>query len=315
MNVIIYNQQDNIIDGLNIEVMKSIKGEFKVDEIINTFSNYFFSRMIIDVTALEDYTDINTYRKLSIALPVDKIILLIPSQTEVATNIFLSRLISMGYYNFTTNLEGLEYLLKHPNSYKDVAHLHQIEESPISTNILAGKKLILGIKNVTEGAGATTLTYLLYKELSDNQGINTLAVEVNKRDFAFYRDPKLISTTRADLANILLRNQNYDVILVDLNDSEGDVCNDILYLVEPSIIKLNKLIRRDVRIFSRLKGKKLILNKTLISNSDVRDFEREMGVKAFFVMPPLNDRKRQEEILQLLAKLGIISYAPRKNLD
>ena len=46
MNVIIYNQQDNIIDGLNIEVMKSIKGEFKVDEIINTFSNYFFSRMI-----------------------------------------------------------------------------------------------------------------------------------------------------------------------------------------------------------------------------------------------------------------------------
>ena len=49
------------------------------------------------------------------------------------------------------------------------------------------------------------------------------------------------------------------------------------------------------------------------NDSDVRDFEREMGIKAFFVMPPLNDRKRQEEILQLLAKLGIISYAPRKN--
>ena len=122
MNVIIYNQQDNIIDGLNIEVMKSIKGEFKVDEIINTFSNYFFSRMIIDVTALEDYTDINTYRKLSIALPVDKIILLIPSQTEVATNIFLSRLISMGYYNFTTNSGCFHF--------KNLAH-HMIRASPL----------------------------------------------------------------------------------------------------------------------------------------------------------------------------------------
>ena len=37
MNVVIYNQQDNIINGLNIEISKAIKGEFKVEDIIKTF--------------------------------------------------------------------------------------------------------------------------------------------------------------------------------------------------------------------------------------------------------------------------------------
>ena len=77
MNVVIYNQQDNIINGLNIEISKAIKGEFKVEDIIKTFSNYFFSRMILDVTALDNYNDIKNYQKLSIGLPTDKIILLL----------------------------------------------------------------------------------------------------------------------------------------------------------------------------------------------------------------------------------------------
>ena len=113
MNVIISNQQDNILSGLNIEVIKSIQGEFDVNDIVASFSNFFFSRMILDVTALLDYTNIVTYQKLSIGLPTDKIILLLPSQTVVSSNEFLSKLISMGYYNFTTNLEGLVYLIDH----------------------------------------------------------------------------------------------------------------------------------------------------------------------------------------------------------
>ena len=52
MNVIISNQLDNITDSLNIEVIKKLSGEFEADELINTFGNFFFSRMILDVTAL-----------------------------------------------------------------------------------------------------------------------------------------------------------------------------------------------------------------------------------------------------------------------
>ena len=221
MNVVIYNQQDNIINGLNIEISKAIKGEFKVEDIIKTFSNYFFSRMILDVTALDNYNDIKNYQKLSIGLPTDKIILLIPSGTEASSNIFLSRLISLGYYNFTTNLDGVQYLMQHPNSYRDVAHLHQIQETPISlsSEVTAGRKMILGIKNITEGAGATTLTYLLYKELSDNYGVNTMAIEVNKRDFIYFGD---INGVISEIEKAAERRSSLDFLIdgmvIKLND-------------------------------------------------------------------------------------------------
>ena len=265
MNVIISNQQDNIISGLNIEVIKSIQGEFDVNDIVASFSNFFFSRMILDVTALIDYTNIVTYQKLSIGLPVDKIILLLPSQTVVSSNQFLSKLISMGYYNFTTNLEGLTYLMDHPNTYKDVAHIHQLEVpqvqavpgAAVTANIGGGeftpRKLILGVKNVTEGAGSTTLVYAMYKALNDYYNVSTIAIEVQKRDFSYYNDPNLVSVNESELANALLRNNSYDVILVDLNNTDESVCNDVLYLVEPSIIKMNKLIRKNRNVFNELK--------------------------------------------------------------
>ena len=311
MNVIISNQLDNVTDSLNIEIIKSLKGEFEADELINTFANFFFARMILDVTALKDYTNIITYQKLSIGLPVDKLILLLPSQSEVSGNTFLSKLISMGYYNFTTNLEGVEYLLQNPNSYRDVAHIHQIEATtgPVIVESSGGnRKVVIGIKNVTESAGATTLTYLMYKELTEHRGINTLAIEVNKRDFMYFGDNNLVSTTKNELANILLKNQQYDIVLVDLNDCEGDICGDVLYLVEPTIIKMSKINKKDRMAFSRLRGKKIVLNKCLLSKSDIRQFESEAGGRLFYVMPPIDDRKRQQNISELLGRLGIISY-------
>ena len=318
MNVIISNQLDNITDSLNIEVIKSLKGEFEADELINTFANFFFSRMVLDVTALKDYTNIIVYQKLSIGLPVDKIILLLPSQSEVSGNAFLSKLISMGYYNFTTNLEGVEYLLQTPNSYRDVAHIHQIQEPTgpviVESSNNGGRKIVLGIKNVTESAGATTLTYMMYKELTEHRGVNALAIEVNKRDFMYFGDNSLVSTTRNELANILLKSQQYDVILVDLNDCEGDICGDVLYLVEPTIIKMSKINKKDRLAFSRLRGQKIVLNKCLLSKSDVKQFESEAGGRLFYVMPPMDDRIRQPNISELLGKLGIIAYKPKKEL-
>ncbi len=333
MNVIISNQQANILGGLNIEVIKSIQGEYNVDDIINGFSNFFFSRMIIDVTALKDYENILTYQKLSIGLPVDKIILLIPSQTQVATNNFLSQLISMGFYNFTTNSDGIKYLLQNPNSYKDVAHLHQLNMPPppvmqqqvVDTNNnqnnnqsveannapVAGGSFVLGIKNVTPNAGATTLTYMMYNELVKHQRINTLAVEVGKKDFQYFNDPNMISTTKQELAGVLMRNQSYNIILVDLNDTETDVCTDIIYLIEPSILKMNKLMKTNRLYFNKIRDQKIILNKCVLSKSDIREFEKELGSRLFYVLPPMDDRTRQENVIRLLEGMGLISRKKR----
>ncbi|MDD6878624.1 MAG: hypothetical protein PUD59_00115 [bacterium] len=309
MNVIISNQQDNIINGLNVEVIKQVQGEYNVEDIISSFSTFFFNKMIIDVTALNDYTNIITYQKLSIGLPVDKIILLVPSGTVVATQEFLSKLISMGYYNFTTNLEGLQYLMEHPNSYKDVAHIHKIDTNNNESGgvIVQNKKLILGIKNVTESAGSTTLAYLMYKELTDKYNVNCVAIEVDKNDFSYFNDQNLVSISNNDLANTLLKNQRYDIIIVDLNTADPELCGDCLYLIEPSIIKMNKLIRRDRNTFQKLQGKKIVLNKCLLSNADIKEFEIESASKIFYVIPPVDDRVKQSSLKELFVKLGIIA--------
>ena len=310
MNVIISNQQDSIVNSLDIEVIKSLQGESDVEEIVNNFANFFFARMIIDVTALKDYENIITYQKLSIGLSTDKIILLIPSQSIVSNNDFLSKLISMGFYNFTTNADGIKYLLDNPNSYKDVAHIHQIDTTPEQAITLGDSsirnRIILGIKNVTEGAGATTLTYMLYKEMSLERDVKVSAFEVNKRDFMYFNDDNLKSISSNELASTLLKNQQQDVILLDINDGDINVCTDVLYLIEPSIIKLNKLMRKNRNLINSIRGKKIILNKCVLTKSDVKEFEREIGSKIFYYIPPVDDRVRQEAVIGLLSSLGII---------
>lgn len=317
MNVLVVNNQENIVAPLGIEIIKTLRGVYSADDIIGTFTNFFFARMIIDVTALENPNDAATYQKLSIGLPVDKIILLIPASSEMANNYFLSKLISMGYYNFTTNGEGIMYLLNTPNSYKDVAHLHQVEApntSVVVQNQSGGSDYVvtsgirtLGVKNLTDGAGSSTLIYMMKKELEEKHNLSVLAIEVDKRDFSFFREKNMISTDKNSIATELLKARNYNYIIVDLNDYDDSICDDVIYLIEPSVLKLNKLMLRDRNVFSRVKNKKVIINRSVLNDGDVKEFAKEAGIKIFYVMPPLNDRETSENVRELLKMLGMIS--------
>ncbi len=321
MNVLIVNQQENILTPLNIEIIKTLRGTFSADEIISTFTNFFFARMIIDITALQQSEDVVTYQKLSIGLPIDKIILLIPPSSQVANNYFLSKLISMGYYNFTTNGDGVIYLLNTPNTYKEVAHLHQIGAGPQPQPMMnVGQPVeqyeqtqpsysgihTLGVKNITDGAGATSLVYMMKKELEDNHNLSVFSIEVDKRDFSFYREKNMLSSDKNSLATDLMKAKDYNFVLVDLNEYEDSICDDTIYLIEPSVIKLNKLMLRDRNIFSKIRDKKIIINKSTLSEADVKEFSSEAGVEIFYVLPPLNDRERPREINDLLNRLGMV---------
>ena len=123
MNVIIANEAKNTLANLDIDVIKNLNGTYTADELLEMFKNFFFARMILDITAIQNYQDVTNIQKISMELDVSKIILLLPATEEMSSSLFLSKLISMGIYNFTTNLEGVKYLLDHPNSYKDVAHI------------------------------------------------------------------------------------------------------------------------------------------------------------------------------------------------
>ncbi|MDD6224533.1 MAG: hypothetical protein PUB18_06015 [bacterium] len=334
MNVIISNERQAELANLNIEIIKSINGLYDADELVEIFSNFFFGRMILDLTALKNYRDIRNLQKLSMSLDVEKIIVLLPDTPECLAPQFLSRLISMGIYNFTTNLDGINYLLDNPNTYRDVAHLHQIDEgggtgaampaapvAPMSpqsavgdgttiiNNIVNGSAFVLGIKNLTEHAGATMLTYMLKNELT-SLGKSVVAIEVDRRDFGYINDKELQNTTHDHLAGELLKHRNVNVILVDLNsEANVDLCTDVIYLVEPSTIKLNKLMRRDRQIFNKLKGKKIVLAQSQLSASDINEFEFEAKTKVFFNLPPLDERQNNSQVLQdLISRLGISTY-------
>lgn len=307
MNVIISNSNDEMLSSLNIDVIKKIKGEFSADEIVSMFENFFYEKMILDITAIRDYNDLKNIQNLSINLDASKLIILLDGSTLTSSNEYISGLISMGIYNFTKNKDGILYLIGHPNSYKDVASLQNLNDGPsdmIRTDAMTTR--VLGIKNITEHAGSTSFIFMLKKHLQRNYKV--LAIEIDKNDFVFYNDKDMISCSSEDFGKELLKiNNNVDIVLIDLNNSNQDrACSDIIYLLEPSTIKVNKLVVKNREILKRLEGRKIVLNKSLLTPKDISEFEMEAGIKTFYSIPPLNDRMPSIAIDNFLVRLGFL---------
>ena len=325
MNVIISNKYKEEIARLGIDISKKLEGEYEVDEIIDTFSNYFFNKMIIDITAIKNYEEFSNLQKLSMNLNAEKIIFLL--DRENIKREFLSQLVNVGIYNFTTTIEGIKYLYNNPNTYGDVVQYQNYQTAEIEKeevkedkkeekehrsifmpNINKNKsKKIIGIKNVTNSAGSTTLTYIIKKELSNYKDV--VAIEINKKDFIFLRDPELISVEAREIDRELMKHSEEDIILIDLNSyNDTSMCTDVLYLIEPTTIKLNKLVMLDRKIFEKLNGKKIILNKSLLSKKEISSFEFETASKVFYNIPPLDEKiSNAELLLPLLERLNLLN--------
>ena len=300
MNVIVTNKNSALFSNLNVDIIKSLNGEFTVNTIVQSFSNFFFNRMFLDVTAIENYQDVNTLKSLSVGLDVSKIILLLSSDAAVNSESYISNLISMGIYNFAHNAEEMLYLYDHPNSYRDVAHLQTINTSSVGTfeQVNVGAKII-GIKNYTSHAGATSLIYMMKKILSKNY--YTVCIEVNKKDFMFYNDKKMVSCSASDLSQTIQSYSSANVILIDLNNLDlslaNSICTDVIYLMESSTLMINKLVMLDNKCFDKIRDSKVVLNRSLLSTGDVKTLQEEATIKFFDVLPPLNDREENSDVL------------------
>ncbi len=312
MNVIVSNKYQSLLASLNIDVIKSINGEFTVDELISQFQSFYFNKMIIDITAIKGYEEITVMQNLSVNFDMSKVILLLDDSEKVNSPMYISQLISMGIYNFARDVNTIKYLIDNPNQYKDVANYHNIggfKKAALNDNAVdntrgkMGQKII-GFKNITEHAGATTLIYLLKMHLE--KAYNVKAVEIDKNDFIYFNDESLESVSSIGFTDFLSNNTSFDVILVDLNDGNvNEYCNDIIYLIEPGLIKLNKLIRQDNAIFTKLNDKKIVLNRSVLDSKDVSDFEKESGSKVFFNIPCLDDKLDDQMIVNaFLTALG-----------
>lgn len=334
MNVVVANEQQEQISTLDIDIIKSTTGTYEANEIIEMFKNFFYNKMVLDVTAIKDYNSIQTFRVLSQSLDVDKIVFFIPEGSSLCTPNFLSKLVTLGIYNFTTNIEGVKYLIAKSNTYKDVEDIQKMGGGIIEDELLTSSteksssetedkeiqqaeidRKIIGVKNITDHAGSTSLIYMMKKELVSVFGESkVIAIEINKHDLQFYSESGMISTDTNEVRSIINKYKDASIILIDVNDYEDlSICDDVLYLVEPSTLKLNKLVRRDSNIFTKLKDKKIILNKSLLPTKDITELEYEAHIKVFYNMPAVNDRKRNESITELLAKLELIEFGEKED--
>ena len=329
MNVIVANERSNDLATLNVDIIKSVTGVFDSFEIAEMFRSFFYNKLLIDVTALKNPEDIRSYEDIVQSLDADKVIFLMPEGSKLCTASFLSQLVSIGIYNFTSNLSGVDYLIKKTNTLKDVEHIvssshaqksaeagaavatvtsatsHPVEK--VEEKIELDGCRIIGFRNLTISSGATTLIYMIKKELAFTYGQdNIAALEINKNDFIMFNEQNMFSCRNNDLDTNLEKLAKFNVVLVDLNDcSDDSFCKEVIYLVEPSTFKLNRLLRRNSDVFTKLKDKKVVLNQSLLLNNDVFDFEKEAEIKVFFNIPPLDDRKRNGIITEFLEHLGL----------
>ena len=323
MNVMVYNKYKELLQGLNIEVMKSLEGVYNVDEIIDTFTNFYYDKMILDITAIRDYQNADNLQKLAMNINMENVIVLLDDTPETNDDRYVSKLVSLGIYNFTKNVEGINYLLVHPHTYKDVVNARSFSEvsgpapvgttkidTPVETKVEEkkedvainnGRIRIIGFKDVTNHAGATSLIYMLKKHLQNTKRV--AAIEVNRVDFLYYNDKDMVSSTTQDLSRDILAKNTYDVIFLDLNDYEDlSVCTEVFYLIEPSTLMINKMLKKNKSILDSLKGEKIILNKCCLNDKDVSTFEFETKLSVIYTIPPVDDRQENIEVINNIIK-------------
>jgi hypothetical protein len=92
MNVIVSNERKNELNSLSIDIIKSVEGVYTVDELIGMFTNFFFNKMILDVTSIKDYSDYSNLKKLFESIDSKKIILYL---NQYHVNIFYPMIIQI----------------------------------------------------------------------------------------------------------------------------------------------------------------------------------------------------------------------------
>ena len=330
MNVIISNKQKNTLDSVNIDAIKELNGLFNVDELINNVKGYFFTKIIIDATSIVDFAKEVVLRKLASGIGPEKIIILLPPKPEPPQR-FCDFLNSLGIYNYSMNVSDIVNFIKEPNTsdnYDQGIYNMDVTNNnseytqnvnDLNNNVLKNdvdetvndlnqdKKLVIGFKNITLHAGSTSLIYMIKQQLEKKYKMNVEAFELLSSDFKFFNTNNMYEVNYENL-EITIKNSKSNIILVDLTNVDSDIlCDDVIYLIEPSILKINKLLNEKRDVFTFLDNKKVVLNKSILNEEEVSIFAKEAGIKIYFSIPYINDRIDNQVINTFIEKMGIVN--------
>jgi len=339
VNLLIENLNSNLLNSIDVNIIKTLNGEFTKSDLERELVNLYFNKVIIDITAIKGYVDYSFLFDFLSYFDKNKVIILLNDSELVNSNNYLSKLVKEGYYNFTRNAAGINYLIENPNELKDVEKyiVPDTFQNPLFANAVINnngfveqnnntdsdddifekdsKQIIIGIQNLTSHAGSTTLMYMLVKQLRYNY--NVQGIEMMSQDYIYFRDPDIMSITSLEDLKVRLKTFNTkEVVIVDLNDVDGtSVCDQILYLIEPGITKLSKLIKSNRDLYLLMKTGKIVLNRSTLKDEDIANFEYETKLKVFYNMPNFNERKDRIQIVDaLLIKLGFKKQSTNRGM-
>ena len=315
MNLVIVNENTIVVNALTIDIIKVLNGVYDVNSIEKELVNFYFNKVIIDITAIKNYFSSFDLFEFLNYFGKDKVILLLNDSAYCNSKEFLTQLINNGYYNFTSNSQGVSFLVNRSNTYEDVkkyiqttTFISELNSSIGSTNIQTKTNniKIIGIKNLSEGAGSTTLMQQMVKQLAFNYKVK--GIELNGFDAIFFRRPDIIFCNDYTEAETNIQGlKGIDAIIIDLNEFEdkNKICTDIIYLLEPGIIRISKFIKNINKYKDKLNDMKIVLNRSALKDEEINYFEKETGLNIYYNLTNFDDKKdRLLSIDRLLIKLG-----------
>ena len=301
MNVIVSNKYRNELRNIGIDISGVLEGEYTSDQIVNAFSNYYYEKIILDVTAIKDYNNISNLltelKKIFSILDPNKSIILFENSPVFNNDVVFSNLVSNKIYNYAFDLPGVIELFNNPRTYGEV---NSYDTASVVNNV----SRIIGIKNVTENAGTTTLMYMMMNELSKKYTVK--CIEINQDDFKYFQNPNMKSISAETFMNEILLEPYPEVILVDQNNYDNElIIKETIYLLEPSILKFNKAIDKNPNLLTFLQDKKVVYNRAQMPLSKLQEFSQANNLNPFDIIRNVNERdKINPQIINLLTKLG-----------
>lgn len=315
MNLVIVNENTIVVNALTIDIIKVLNGVYDVNSVEKELVNFYFNKVIIDITAIKNYFSSFDLFEFLNYFGKDKVILLLNDSAYCNSKEFLTKLINNGYYNFTSNSQGVSFLVNRSNTYEDVKKYIQtttftseLNSSIGSTNIQTRTNTIkiIGIKNLSEGAGSTTLMQQMVKQLAFNYKVK--GIELNSFDAMYFRRPDIIFCNDYTEAKTKIQGlKGIDAIIIDLNEFEdkNKICTDIIYLLEPGIIRISKFIKNINKYKDELNDMKIVLNRSALKDEEINYFEKETGLNIYYNLTNFDDKKdRLLSIDRLLIRLG-----------
>ncbi len=301
MNVVISNKYRNELRNIGIDISGVLEGEYSSEQIVNAFNNYYYEKVILDITAIKGYNNVSNLitelKKIFYILDPNRSIVLLENTPEFNNNIIISNLVSSKIYNYAFSLPEVIELFNNPRNYGEVNSYDTLS----TTNDVSR---IIGIKNITSNAGTTTLMYMMMNELSKKYTVK--CIEVNQDDFKYFKNENMKSVNAESFMNEILTEPYPDVILVDQNNYDNELLiKETLYLLEPSILKFNKAIDKNPNLLADLKDKKIIYNRTQMPLPKLQEFSQANNLTPFDIIRNINERdKINPQVINLLTKLG-----------